>query len=138
MTSCLTFYIYLQEPQEVFIGEPYYPTRFSGSKRSLTERCDSFQYVPILDTLKRLLNDTSVMEYVEHPHQRSDDLLEDFCDVELVRNHPLFSSEPQALQIVAYFDELEVCNPLGTHTKKHKLGIVLFMLRTYLQSIDPL
>ena len=40
----------------------------------------------------------------------------------------MFSSDPSALQIIAYFDELELCNPLGTHTKKHKLGIVLFTL----------
>ena len=30
--------------------------------------------------------------------------------------------------LYAYFDELEIRNPLGTHTKVHKLGIVLFML----------
>ena len=44
-------------------------------------------------------------------------LLEDFCDGEVVKNHPLFSTDPQALQIVAYYDELEVCNPLGTQLK---------------------
>ena len=32
------------------------------------------------------------------------------------------------MQIVAYFDELEVCNPLGAHVKKHKLGIVFYTL----------
>ena len=29
---------------------------------------------------------------------------------------------------IAFYDELELCNPLGTHVKKHKLGIVLFTL----------
>ena len=43
-------------------------------------------------------------------------------------NYPLFSQNPTALQIIAYFDEVELCNPLGTHVKKHKLGIVLFTL----------
>ena len=42
--------------------------------------------------------------------------------------HTLFSSDPHALQIIAYFDELEVCNPLGSHVKKHKLGLVFFSL----------
>ena len=40
----------------------------------------------------------------------------------------LFSSDPSAVQIIAFFDKLELCNPLGTHVKKHKLAIVLFTL----------
>jgi len=44
----------------------------------------------------------------------------------MFKTHPLFSEDPSSLQIVAYYDELEVCNYLGTHTKKHKLGIVFF------------
>ena len=49
-------------------------------------------------------------------------------DGNVFRTHPLFSSDPSALQIIAFFDELELCNPLGTHVKKHKLAIVLFTL----------
>lgn len=40
----------------------------------------------------------------------------------------LFSVDKSALQIVAYYDKLELCNPLGTHVKRHKLGIVFFSL----------
>ena len=40
----------------------------------------------------------------------------------------MFASDPYALQIISFFDELELCNPLGTHVKKHKLAIVLFTL----------
>lgn len=36
--------------------------------------------------------------------------------------HPLFRQNPHALQIIAYFDELEVCNPLGGQAEIHKLG----------------
>lgn len=55
-------------------------------------------------------------------------MLEDFCDGELFKTHPLLSADPHAIQIVGYIDELEVCNPLGTHTKKHKLVILLFTI----------
>ena len=58
----------------------------------------------------------------------NNELLEDFCNGRLFKMHPLFSSDPHALQIIAYFDELEVCNPLGSHVKKHKLGLVFFSL----------
>ena len=50
------------------------------------------------------------------------------CDGSVFQTHPLFSSDPSAVQIIAFFDELELCNPLGTHVKKHKLAIVLFTL----------
>lgn len=45
-----------------------------------------------------------------------------------VFKHPLFSCDPHALQIIAYYDELEVVNPLGSHVKVHKLGVLSFFL----------
>ena len=86
--------------------------------------------MPLLKSLKCLLNDQSIQNEIEQCPSRvhSDGLLEDFCDGELFRSHPLFSQDPHALQIIAYFDEVELCNPLGTHVKKHKLGVILFTL----------
>lgn len=47
----------------------------------------------------------------------------DFCDGEVCQSHPLFSRDPSALQIILYYDEVECVNPLGSKTKKHKIGI---------------
>ena len=55
-------------------------------------------------------------------HQRSDGLLGDYCDGSVYKSHALFSHVHQALQIIAYYDDVEVCNPLGSRAKKHKLG----------------
>ena len=49
-------------------------------------------------------------------------MLEDFCDGTQFREHPLFSVDPHALQIMLYFDEAEICNPLGPSAKINKLG----------------
>ena len=70
------------------------------------------------------------MEQVEECQKRirTDGLLEDFCDGTLFKQHPLFSQDPYALQIIAYYDELEMCNPLAAHVKKHKLGIVFYTI----------
>ena len=54
--------------------------------------------------------------------------MEDVCDGELYQSHPLFSVDPLALHIIMFYDKLELCNPLGTHVKKHKLSIFLFTL----------
>ena len=48
--------------------------------------------------------------------------MNDYCDGEAFKSHPLFSVQTNAIQILFYFDELEVCNPIGTKAKIHKLG----------------
>ena len=96
----------------------------------MVERFDSFQYVPLHDTLKVLLNDSSIMEEIFESSKRvhSNGFIEDFCDGSVFKSHPLFSVDHLALQLIAYFDELELCNPLGSHVKQHKLGIVFYTL----------
>ena len=57
--------------------------------------------------------------------RRSDGFMGDFCDGDACKSHPLFSRDEQALQILLYYDDLEVTNPLGSHTKVDKLGKIL-------------
>lgn len=54
-------------------------------------------------------------------HSRIDGNLGDYCDGSNFQNHSLYSSQRNALQILLYYDEVEVCNPLGTKVKRHKL-----------------
>ena len=61
---------------------------------------------------------------VMNSHSLCNGLLGDYCDGELYSQHPLFREDPCALQIQLYFDELELCNPLGSKT--HKLGKTFF------------
>ena len=49
--------------------------------------------------------------------------LGDYCDGEHYHSCEHFQEDPCALQIQLYYDELEVCNPIGSKAKKHKLGI---------------
>ena len=71
---------------------------------------------------------TSYMSEVENPHLSSTSLICDFCDGSMFKEHELFSSYQNALQIIAYYDELEIVNPIGTYVKKHKLGCLFFTL----------
>lgn len=54
-----------------------------------------------------------------HGHNK---YLYDYCDGDLYKNHPLFSSCKDALQLIIYFDEVETVNPLGSYRSYHKLG----------------
>ena len=107
-----------------------YVPRFSGEKRELVPRWDTIQYVPILRTIEKLFDDEGIVDQIlSFPKRiRNDNKMEDFCDGALYENHPIFSTDPLALQIIAYYDEVELCNPLGTHIKRHKLGMVFFSL----------
>ena len=52
----------------------------------------------------------------------------DFCDGIVYKDHELFSSDQEALQLVCYYDELELVNPLGAYVKRQKLGICFFII----------
>ena len=49
-------------------------------------------------------------------------ILSDYRDGRQYNQHPLFSPNPVSLQLILYYDELELCNPLGSRRKKHKVG----------------
>ena len=60
---------------------------------------------------------------MERGHQQaSSEILADLCDGSHFKSHPMFGGRNKALQILFYYDDIEMCNPLGSHTKKHKLG----------------
>lgn len=48
--------------------------------------------------------------------------MRDYCDGIVAKKHPLFSTSMGSLQILLYYDDLEVCNPLGSRKSIHKLG----------------
>ena len=49
-------------------------------------------------------------------------MLGDLCDGEVFKEHVVFSTNPIALQIVAYYDVVELANPLGSKAKRNKVG----------------
>ena len=106
----------------------YYKERFTG-KRQKVQTYDKVYYVPLLATLKQLLQNPDILHEVENLHHQLDkSILWDFCDGSVYKTHPLFSTEPNTLQIIGYYDELEIVNPLGSYVHKHKLGCLFFML----------
>ena len=68
---------------------------------------------------------------IEHKHKTSTSAFHDYCDGEGFTTHPLFSAHNDALQIFLHFDEVELCNPLGSKVKIHKLGMYILFIYTY-------
>ena len=104
--------------------------QFTRTKSRSVARYDTYHYISILATIERHLMDSSVIEHLETFPSciRIDGIIEDFFNGANFWNNPLFSQDPEALQIIGYYDELEVCNPLGLHIKKHKVGVVFYTL----------
>ena len=48
-------------------------------------------------------------------HSQSNDKIGDYCDATQYKTSSLFKEDPCALQIQLFFDELEICNPLGSN-----------------------
>ena len=63
----------------------------------------------------------------EQGHSSSSDIMEDYCDGEAFKSHCLFSLHANTIQILFYFDKLELTNPIGTKAKIHKLGMYLYV-----------
>ena len=110
-----------------------------GAKRRLVEVKDRMVYVPILLTLQVLLHNHVIRKEVSSDNtacvlrrysptliqindQYRSGYLSDFCDGEGLSQNRLFSSHHRAIQIMFYYDDLEVANPLGSKRTKHKLG----------------
>ena len=74
---------------------------------------DTFYYVPLDKSLKQFISHPDVSLEISKSHKSTDGILRDFCDGTACRDH-LELCNQATLQIIAYFDELEICNPLGS------------------------
>lgn len=118
-----------QEAEEIPFGEPYYVNKYTTNRHQKVSHTDKFFYIPLLKTLQKLMELDDYKAEVLNPHiSSSEHRLMDFCDGILFKHHSLFGSDPHALQVVGYYDDVEVVNPLGSYVKKHKLGCLFFFL----------
>lgn len=86
----------------------------------------SYMFFPSLFLLCTLDMYDTVAQFtyiqVERGHQSTIGILRDYCDGRVFAEHMLFQAHSTALQICLYYDELELCNPLGSKRSIHKIG----------------
>lgn len=92
---------------------------------------ETFQYIPLLPSLQHLLSNSDILEKVIHTHKTQENIL----GVVQYKNkgwnllqRSFFSGKDLKLSISLYVDDFEVCNPLGTSRKTHKLCGVYWIL----------
>ena len=91
-------------------------------------RTECMQYVPLLDSIKALMQNNDIFSAVVNSHESTDNKLRDFCDGTYFKCHPLFSTDNHALQVVLYYDEFCAVNPLGHRAKQYKISAFYYTL----------
>ena len=120
-------------PEEVVVSQKICWVKH-GPSRVMALRNKSFYYVPLIQSLKQLLTNSRIFTMLTAVPQRNrEGFLYDFTDGALFTSHPLYSQRPNALQILLYTDEIEICNPLGPHASANKLLMFYYTLG----NIDP-
>lgn len=110
-------------PKDVILGRSL--KRQKGHIKTVQDRG---YYIPFLETIETLLSMPEVQHCVANPRVSNTSILRDICDGERFKEDIFFQENRGALQIIVYTDDLEVTNPLGTHTKKHKMTMFYFVI----------
>lgn len=109
-------------------------SRKKKNKVVLSEETETFIYIPILDSLKQLLGNNRIRDLILRPVKLlSDGVYYDICDGSVFKSDKYFIDHPDALQIILYHDEVEVCNPLGNKAGVHKLDMYYYSIA----NVDP-
>ncbi|XP_071814886.1 uncharacterized protein [Apostichopus japonicus] len=84
-------------------------------------------YISVPTMIQKLLQRTDVMDKVLLNEETSQKYCS-FKDGSVYKTNPFFENGDFRLAIGLYMDEFEVCNPLGTSKKKHKILAVYWVL----------
>ncbi|CAB4007939.1 uncharacterized protein LOC110246895 [Paramuricea clavata] len=115
-------------PIEIVLGEEYIHNE--NSRNGSKVKTHSFQYISFIKVLEQLLNQVDVFSQVENTHKSRDGKMRDLCDGDEFSptKHPLISVNSKAIQMMLYYDDFEVANPLGSKAVIHKIGGFYWML----------
>ena len=89
-----------------------------------------FYYIPLLETIQELLRNSELRrEILKVKVSYSDDgVYSSFLDGALAETHPIFSQDPNALQIILYYDDISLTS---SSAKRVKLGMFYFTLGNF-------
>ena len=86
---------------------------------------NSFQYIPILDVIKRMIELRDVWQSIQRQLEKETHKNEDLCHhllMVIFEKHMMpFFGNKCAICIYVYVDEFKVCNSIGAHRTTHKL-----------------
>ncbi|KAK3924228.1 Zinc finger protein 358 [Frankliniella fusca] len=118
----------LVKPQEMFLGTRLDQRLDPETNTFLpTQVNETFQYISVIGTLKALLSNESKRTNMFKDYVSKDGVYRSFFDGKCFKDHPL-SKHDNVLQILFFYDELEVAAALGSKCIIHKLGVFFFQV----------
>ena len=98
-----------------------------GQKLVISEKDETFIYIPILESLKQLLSNKRIAAIIlRKPKLCEAGVMYDICDGSIYQNDEYSKEHPDALVLILYHDKLEVCNPLGSKAGTHKVDMFYY------------
>ena len=91
-------------------------------------RESSFQYVPILKSLLQVFSKKDIQDLILSEAEAQRTVYKSFHDGTFYKTNELFSGSDITIALNLYVDDFEICNPLGTSRKKHKITAVYWVL----------
>ncbi len=89
----------------------------------------TFQYIPVINTVAAIVSDPGFKNYgYSADDSVSKEVLKDVKDGSAWTENPYFQQNKDALSLLFYSDELEVCNPLGPSKGVHKVLHIYFTI----------
>jgi len=112
------------EPVKVCLGQSEVLVKPGQSKLVL-----HYGYVvPFIPNLSKLLSCPEVITELQNFTENDVGFSYDVCDGTFVKEHPLYLGDKNFLKFMLFCDDMEITNPIGSHTKVHKITIWYWLL----------
>ena len=103
-------------PHRIILGQRL-QTKGYGAKKRAVAVDDELFYMPLIASLKQLLSKEGVLETLDFSYNIDDEFICDFSNGTSFKNHALFEKHQESLFLSLYYDDLEVANPIGSHSE---------------------
>ncbi|XP_071831544.1 uncharacterized protein [Apostichopus japonicus] len=115
---------YFIKPREIPFAVAYYPRNNAQTGHVVqVAKHVTFQYIPLHDLLKCVLESKGFMRTVCHYQPSNDGVMRDFHDGKFCKDNEFFSNQLN-IKLLLYTDECEITNPLGSKAGLHKIGVI--------------
>ncbi|XP_065208206.1 uncharacterized protein LOC135840708 isoform X1 [Planococcus citri] len=117
-------------PQEIPLGTRIDQRLDRSSNEFLPKTInETFQYVPVVDVLKLVLQSQEIKDAILTEKKSEDGTFRSFRDGKSFDSNPFFQKFPDAIRLQLYYDELEIVNPLASKKGVHKIGAFYYTIQ---------
>lgn len=123
------------EPISILLGKRTEHRKHKNSFRN-EEVEETFQYIPLIETLKSILLNKNMRENISTENSSNTSSFKSYLDTEEYKTSEYFKKYPNALRINLYYDEVELANPIGSKSGIHKVGVLYFTVQNLPEFIN--